>query len=245
MCRLIVTSQTYQQSSVTTQRKLEYDPENRLHSRGVRYRLSAEIIRDQALAVAGLLSDKMYGPSVFPPQPEGIWQIVYSDAKWKTSEGEDRYRRALYTYWRRTSPYPSMSTFDAPSREFCVIRRIRTNTPLQVLTTLNGPVYVEASQALARRIVTQGGADPGDKARFVLELSLCRPAKQTEIDRLVALYNSELKVYRERLDDAALLVNAPDTPNSTELELEALPKLAAWTVVANVVLNLDEFLIHH
>ncbi|MCH8822753.1 MAG: PSD1 domain-containing protein [Planctomycetes bacterium] len=240
MCRLIVTSQTYQQLSITTQRKLQYDPENRLHSRGVRYRLSAEIIRDQALAVAGLLSDKMYGPSVYPPQPEGIWQIIYSDATWKTSEGEDRYRRALYTYWRRTSPYPSMITFDAPSREFCVIRRIRTNTPLQVLTTLNGPVYVEASQALARRIVTKGGADPSDKARFVLELCLCRPAKQSEIDRLVALYNSELAVYKERLDDAALLVN-----NSTELEQEALPKLAAWTVVANVVLNLDEFLNHN
>ncbi len=242
LCRLIVTSRTYQQSSVVEQRKLEYDPENRLLSRGARYRLSAEIIRDQALAVAGLLSDKMYGPSVYPPQPEGIWQIIYSDARWETSEGEDRYRRALYTYWRRTSPYPSMITFDAPSREFCVPHRVRTNTPLQVLITLNDPVFVEASQALARRIVAQGTSDPHDQARFALELCLCRPAKQTEVDRLVALYDTERAVYSERPDDAALLANHPD---STVLAHDDAPRLAAWTVVANVILNLDEFLNRH
>lgn len=191
LCRLIVTSQTYQQASISTPLKIEYDPENRLLSRGARYRLNAEMLRDQALAVAGLLSDKMYGPSVYPPQPEGIWQIVYSDAKWKTSEGDDRYRRALYTYWRRTSPFPSMVAFDAPSREVCLPRRIRTNTPIQAFATLNDPMYVEAAQAVARRIAAFDGDDPTARTRFALELCLCRPPTDKEVKRLVTLYESE------------------------------------------------------
>src|SRR5262249_7716294 len=156
--KLIVTSATYRQSSKVSPRLAERDPYNRLLARGPRARLEAEMIRDQALAISGLLSHKVGGPSVMPPQPDGLWQVVYSGDKWETSKGEDKYRRGLYTFWRRTTPYPSMVTFDAPSREFCVVRRSRSNTPMQALTLLNDPAYVEAAQALARRMMSEGGA---------------------------------------------------------------------------------------
>ena len=148
----MVMSSTYRQDSSPTALKLEMDPRNRLLSRGPRFRLSAEQIRDQALAVSGLLSDKQGGPSVMPPQPEGIWRNPYNGQQWIAAEGENRYRRAIYTYWRRTGPYPSLMTFDAPSREFCVSRRVRTNTPLQALVTLNDPAFWEAALALASRM---------------------------------------------------------------------------------------------
>ena len=158
LLRLIVTSATYRQSSKVTPELLEKDPRNRLLARAPRVRLEAEMVRDQALALSGLLSRKVGGPSVFPPQPDGLWQAAFNGERtWSTSQGEDRYRRGLYTFWRRTVPYPSMATFDAPSREICAIRRVRTNTPLQSFVTLNDPVYVEAAQALARRIVREGG----------------------------------------------------------------------------------------
>ena len=149
-------SATYQQSSKTVAEKIEKDQYNQFLSRGTRFRLSAEQIRDQALAVSGLLHDTIGGKSVMPLQPDGIWQVVYSGMYWATAEGENKYRRGLYTYWRRTTPYPSMVTFDSPSREFCVSRRIRTNTPLQALVTLNDPVYLEAAQALGNRMKKKG-----------------------------------------------------------------------------------------
>lgn len=152
LLKSIVMSAAYRQDSSPTAEKLERDPDNRLLSRGPRFRLSAEQIRDQALAVSGLLSDKRGGPSVMPPQPDGIWRNPYNGQQWVTAEGENRYRRAIYTYWRRTGPYPSMITFDAPSREFCVSRRVRTNTPLQALVTLNDPAFWEAAEALAARM---------------------------------------------------------------------------------------------
>src|SRR5258706_344990 len=152
--RLIVTSATYRQSSHTAARPalLEKDPYNRLLARGPRFRLEAETVRDAVLAASGLLSPKVGGPSVFPDQPEGIWDNPYSDDKWTTSAGEDRYRRSLYTFARRTAPYPMLSTFDAPSREFCTVRRVRTNTPLQTLPTLNDPAFFQAARALAARV---------------------------------------------------------------------------------------------
>ena len=152
----IVMSATYRQSSETTREKQEKDPYNYWLARGPRVRLSAEQVRDQALAASGLLAKKMHGPSVMPPQPEGIWLSPYDGGKWKESEGEDRYRRGLYTYWKRTAPYPSMTTFDAPSREFCQSRRIRTNTPLQALVTMNDPVYLESAQRLAEYMQQKG-----------------------------------------------------------------------------------------
>ena len=167
----MVTSAAYRQTSRATPELVASDPENRLVACGPRVRLSAEVIRDQALFAAGLLSRKKGGPSVHPPQPNvGLSAAFGGGIDWKTSDGEDRYRRALYTTWRRSNPYPSMATFDAPSREVCTVRRPRTNTPLQALVTLNDPVYVEAAQALARRMVREGGST--DPERAVRGLSL-------------------------------------------------------------------------
>ena len=189
MLKLIVTSAVYRQSSRVTPELLARDPRNRLLARAPRVRLEAEIVRDQALALSGLLSRKIGGPSVFPPQPEGLWQAAFNGQRtWATSQGTDKYRRALYTFWRRTIPYPSMATFDAPSREICAIKRVRTNTPLQALVTLNDPVYVEAAQALARRIVREGGSNPEDRARYALRLCLCRPPKPEQVAHLIELY---------------------------------------------------------
>ncbi|MDX1564403.1 MAG: PSD1 and planctomycete cytochrome C domain-containing protein, partial [Phycisphaeraceae bacterium] len=187
LLKLMVTSATYRQSSHVTADMAETDPNNRWLSRAPRFRLEAETIRDQALAAAGLLSDKMYGPSVMPPQPPGIWKITYSGADWKNATGEDRYRRGLYTYWRRTSPYPSMLTFDAGSREVCVIRRVRTNTPLQALVTLNDPVFVEAAGALALRMASTG-ADEAAKAEHGFRRAAVRPPRKKEIEALVMLH---------------------------------------------------------
>lgn len=237
MHRLIVTSATYRQSSRVTPELIERDPNNRLLARGPRVRLEAEAIRDQALAIAGLLSRKMHGPSVMPPQPEGIWQVVYSGDQWVTSEGEDRYRRGVYTFWRRTSPYPSMVVFDAPSREFCVVRRSRTNTPLQALTTLNDPVYFEAAQALARRIVTEASGDETQRAEHGFRLCLAREPSDDERARLVALATEERAHFAADPESAAALVGEGELPEGVDSA-----ELAAWTVVANVLLNLDELI---
>src|SRR5262249_31365411 len=157
---------------------------NRLFGRGPRFRASAETIRDQALFVSGLLSAKMYGPSVRPPQPKfGLSAAFGPGTDWVSSAGEDKYRRGLYTYWRRTTPYPSMVTFDAPTRTVCAVNRPRTNTPLQALVTLNDPVYVEAAQALARRLVKEGGQTPESRARYGFRLCLIRPPQGAEVER--------------------------------------------------------------
>jgi hypothetical protein len=154
--RLIVTSATYRQSSKLTPTLQQRDPLNKLLARAPRFRVEAEMVRDIVLAASGLLSRTIGGPSVFPPQPEGIWDLPYNDDKWVPSEGEDRYRRGLYTFMRRTAPYPSFLTFDAGSREICTVRRPRTNTPLQALTTLNDPAFFEAAEALGRLISKEG-----------------------------------------------------------------------------------------
>ncbi len=177
LVRLLVTSATYRQSSRETPAAREKDPGNHLYGRAPRFRLEAEMVRDQALFLSGLLSQKMKGPSVFPPQPPGLWRAAFNgDRTWPTSTGGDAHRRGLYTFWRRTIPYPSMTTFDAPSREICSVRRVRTNTPLQAFVTLNDPVYVEAAQALSRRIMTEGGHSPRERCQFALRLCLARPA---------------------------------------------------------------------
>ena len=197
LLRLIVTSETYRQSSKSTGELLERDPRNRLLARAPRMRLEAEMVRDQAMALSGLLSRKLGGPSVFPPQPEGLWQAAFNGQRtWATSEGADRYRRGLYTFWRRTVPYPSMAAFDAPSREICAIKRVRTNTPLQSFVTLNDPVYVEAAQALARRIVREGGKDVRARVRYGLQLCLGRPPEPEQVEPLVALFDAENERYR-------------------------------------------------
>jgi hypothetical protein len=230
LIRSIVLSATYRQSSAVPPQLAERDPYNRLLARGPRVRMEAEMVRDVALAASGLLSPKMKGPSVFPLQPEGIWNQPYSSDKWTTSTGEDRYRRSLYTFWRRTSPYPSFMTFDATSREFCTVRRVRTNTPLQALTLLNDPASFEAARALATKMAVLPGT-PRARAAFGLKLVLSREATSTEIDRLVAAYDEELKHYRSRSDAAALVAPGRDEDPAAQ---------SAWTIVANILLNLDE-----
>ncbi len=237
LVRLIVTSATYRQSSRYRPELKEVDPRNRLLARAPRYRLEAEMVRDQALALSGLLSRKVGGPSVFPPQPEGLWQAAFNGQRtWATSDGADRHRRGLYTFWRRTVPYPSMATFDAPSRELCTVRRVRTNTPLQAFVTLNDPVYVEAAQALARRIVREGGDSVADRAEFGLKLCLGRSPDPGQVDVLKALY--ERQYQRVRIDPkaAGTLATEPIGPLPTDMDPA---ELAAWTAVANVLLNLD------
>lgn len=223
----IVMSSTYRQDSKMTPEKLAADPKNRLLARGPRMRLTAEQVRDQALAVSGLLSDKMYGPGVMPYQPDKIWMSVYNSEKWILSEGEDRYRRAVYTFLKRTSPYPSAVTFDASSREVCLVRRIPTNTPLQALVTLNDPVYVEAAEHLARRMM-----DAGDNAREQIRtgyrMALFRDPPAEKLSILESLYGKAIDRYASA--DQQGLARSGD------------PKLDAMTIVATALLNLDEFI---
>jgi len=238
MHKLIVTSATYRQSSKVSSEMFQRDPYNRLLARGPRRRLEAEMVRDQALTVSGLLSRKLGGAPVMPPQPDGVWQMVYSSDKWETSKGEDKYRRGLYTFWRRTSPYPSMVSFDAPSREFCVVRRPQSNTPLQALTLLNDPVYVECAQALAKRMLNEGGATPEQRVAYGVRLCIAREAGADEVKKLAALAEKGLARYKEDSDSATKFVKFA---GAEAKEKSDSAELAAWTVVANVLLNLDEF----
>jgi hypothetical protein len=240
--RHILLSDVYQQTSRASQKAIADDPDNILLARGPRFRLDAEQIRDQALAAAGLLSPKIGGPSVMPPQPGGIWRTTYSKLKWATSAGEDRYRRGLYTFWRRTSPYPAMLTFDAGSREVCVMRRVRTNTPLQALVTMNDPVYIEAAGALARRLMSGAGPDTRSRAALGFQLLLVRPPSKQEADRLVQLYETTLAEFQNEPSAAQALLSATGIKASDEQESG---QLAAWTIVGNVLLNLDETLMRN
>jgi len=240
LLRLMVTSSGYRQSSRCPSDLVARDPENRLVACGPRVRLSAEVIRDQALAAAGLLARKKGGPSVKPPQPNlGLSAAFGGGIDWQPSTGEDRYRRAIYTTWRRSNPYPSMAAFDAPSREVCTLRRPRTNTPLQALVTLNDPVYVEAAQALARRMVREGGPAAADRAARGFRLVLARRPQPAEVERLLRLHDEAEAGLRSDPAAARKLASDPLGPVPSDLAVEP-PDLAAWTVVANVILNLDE-----
>ena len=210
MLTTMVTSSTYRQTSNVTPDRLEADPDNTLLSRGPRFRLSAEMLRDQALAASGLLSAKIGGPPVMPWQPEGIWQVVYSSKQWETSPGEDRYRRALYTLWRRTSPYPAMTTFDAPSGETCTIRRIRTNTPLQALVTLNDPTLMEAAQHLAESSANLGESNAAERLDHIFRHVLARPPSDQESKRLLELRDTAAGELRQDRDNALKLAHYDD-----------------------------------
>jgi mono/diheme cytochrome c family protein len=241
--RTIVTSATYRQSSHVTPELVERDPYNRLLARGPRFRVPAETVRDIALAASGLLSPKIGGPSVFPYQPEGVWDEPYSGEKWVESPGEDRYRRGVYTFIRRTSAYPSLLTFDAPSREFCTVRRVRTNTPLQALTTLNDPAFFEAARALAVRVRKEAGPDAAARATYAFRLCLTRKPKPAELDRVLAFYRQQLGHYQSDPQAAREVVGAEKDKVASASPAPAGPAdpdLAAWTMVSNVLLNLDE-----
>ena len=238
LVRLLVTSAAYRQSARVTPDLEQRDPSNRLLARGPRLRLSAEMIRDQALFVSGLLSRKMFGPSVRPPRPNlGLRAAFGGSTDWKTSPGEDMYRRGLYTTWRRSLPYPSMAAFDAPSREVCIIKRSRTNTPLQALVTMNDPVYVGASQALARRALAEGGMKTRERATYAFRLCLARPPRPVELDRIVALVAEARTRFAKDKTNAQKMATVPLGPAPKGADVV---ELAAWTVVGNVLLNLDE-----
>ena len=240
--RNIVLSAAYRQRSFVSPLRYEEDPENVFVSRGPRFRVSAEQVRDMALASAGLLSQRLYGPPARPPQPAlGLTAAFGGKTDWDTSKGEDRFRRGLYTLWRRSNPYPSMATFDAPNREVCVLKRDRTNTPLQALVTLNDPAFVEAAQGLARRIVVYDlpAGSLADRSQRVFELALSRNPIPREIESIEKLYQETRSELEKDLDRAKKLATEPIGPlplNSDAVEL------ATWTTICNVILNLDEFL---
>lgn len=234
--RLIVNSATYRQASSATPALIEKDPYNRLLARGPRFRIEAEMVRDVALAAGGLLSRKIGGPSVFPPQPDGIWKAPYSDEKWRTSTGEDRYRRSLYTFIRRSSPYPSLMTFDATSREVCTVRRVRTNTPLQALVGLNDEAFFEAARGLAQRVLSESGEDVKARLTYAFRLCTSRAPKPAELERLTNYYRQQLGDFKADAKAAERVIQPQLKPSETASAAE----LAAWTMVANVLLNLDE-----
>lgn len=238
LLKMMVTSAAYRQSSRVTPELAERDPDNLLVARGPRFRMPAEEVRDQALAVSGLLSQKMFGPPVRPPRPaSGLTAAFGSSLDWKTSEGEDRYRRAIYVEWRRTSPYPSMATFDAPNREVCTLRRPRSNTPLQALVTLNDPVYVEAAQAMAQRMAGSAGSID-EKAAYGFRLCLIRQPRKAELNELVKFYRDAKAAFTNQPDQARKMATDP----MGAAKGRDLIELAAWTAVGNVLLNLDETL---
>ncbi len=235
--KLIVLSATYRQSSEASVSLVERDPYNRLLARGPRFRMEAEMVRDSVLAASGLLSPKIGGPSVFPPQPDGIWDIPYSSEKWTPSEGEDRYRRGLYVFIRRSATYPSFVTFDATSREHTTVRRVRTNTPLQALTTLNDDAYFEAARALAARVLREAPAtNPPARATYAFRLIATRTPEPAEVERIIGSYQRQLERFRK--DRAA----AAQTIKGCEIADVDAAEQAAWTLVANALLNLDEAL---
>jgi hypothetical protein len=233
MMRLIVTSATYRQSSAMTPAFLEKDPANRLLARGPRFRLDAEAVRDNALTISGLLARSVGGPSVFPFQPDGVWANPYSGDKWAESKNGDQFRRGLYTFWRRTAPYAMFLSFDAPSREVACSRRPRTNTPLQALATLNDKAFVTCANALAKRVLAGGGTSDSERITFVFKCCVARTPSKAETDAVLKLLADARGRYSaDAVGAKALAGELPKGVSSTDL--------AAWTVVANVLLNLDE-----
>jgi hypothetical protein len=231
LMREIVMSATYRQASKVTEEHLAKDQLNKFYARAPRVRLSAEQIRDQALAVSGVLNTKMYGPGIMPYQPDGIWLSPYNGLKWKTSKNGDQYRRAIYTYWKRTAPYPSMMTFDGSARELCVARRIRTNTPLQALVTLNDSVYVEAAGHLAKRMIASA---PGTREQIKngFAFAMGHEASEQELGVLMGLYD---KVSGGSTIKKVSTASTGFAGHAGELENEAM------TIVASAIMNLDEF----
>jgi len=242
MVRLIVTSRAYRQTSQCSAELRELDPGNALYARQSRFRLEAEMVRDNALAVSGLLSAKIGGPTVKPYQPDGYWRDANTfgeSLEYKPAPGEDQYRRGMYTYWKRSFLHPAMLAFDAPSREECTAQRPVSNTPVQALVLLNDPSYVEAARAFAERIAQEGGTKPKARIVWAMEQALSRAPTKAEVRVLDKLYGANRKAYRKDGKAAAALVAigqdpAPDSIDAVEL--------AAWTSVARTIMNLPEFI---
>jgi Protein of unknown function (DUF1553)/Concanavalin A-like lectin/glucanases superfamily len=242
MQKLIVTSATYRQSSRLLPELREKDPENRLMARGPRFRMQAETVRDNALAVSGLLNDEIGGRSVLPYQPPGLWEEMafgdgFSMQEYVQGHGKDLYRRSMYTFWKRTVPPAAMATFDAPDREKCVARRAVTNTPLQALVTLNDPTYVEAARAMAAKTLRDGGKNVNGRIAYVFRMALARKPSAQETKVLRDLLSRQLINYRKDRKAASELTHVGESPVDDKIDQS---ELAAWTMVASAILNLDE-----
>ncbi|MCX6366639.1 MAG: DUF1553 domain-containing protein [Armatimonadetes bacterium] len=242
LVRRMVTSATYKQSSECTPELLRRDPENRLLARAPRLRLPAELVRDQALAVSGLLVTKIGGPSVKPYQPAGLWEEMsfkgnFSAQTYEQDHGDKLYRRSMYTFWKRTVPPPSLQTFDAPEREFCIVRRGATNTPLQALILLNDPTYVEASRKLAERLMREAIPSAAQRIAFLYSVLLARAPRAEETSLLMTILNRQTTAFRKSPENAKKLLRVGESPLDTSLDTI---DLAAWTAVCSTVLNLDE-----
>ena len=236
--RLIVTSGTYRQSSQATPRMRDADPFNRLYAHQSRYRLEAEAVRDNALAVSGLLSPKMFGPSVRPYQPAGYWDALnFPTRTYEADKGENEYRRGVYTWWQRTFLHPSLVAFDAPPREEATCERLKSNIPQQALVLLNDPTYVEAARVFAARIIHEGGSNPLDRINWAYQTALNRKARPREIQLLSDLCQKHLSEYAENKGSAEKLIATGDSPASKDIDPA---ELAAWTSVSRVILNLSE-----
>jgi hypothetical protein len=240
LVRTIVTSATYRQSSVPTPAQLAADPENREHARQSRFRVEAELVRDHALAAAGLLSPWIGGPSVKPYQPARYWEMLnFPTRDYDVDRGEAQYRRGLYVWWQRSFLHPSLLAFDAPSREECVAERGRSNLPQQALVLLNDPTYVEAARAFAARIVTAGGATAAQRLAWAWSVALQRAPRTEEVRTATALWTEQLRVYRADPAAADALLATGDAAVPAGLDRA---ELAAWTHVARVLLNVHEFI---
>ncbi|MEM6329612.1 MAG: DUF1553 domain-containing protein [Planctomycetota bacterium] len=240
--RLITSSRAYQRGSVATRLQLEQDPENRMLARGPRRRLQAEFIRDNALAISGLLSRRVGGPSVFPYQPSGLWEELAGGASqgpYRASSGADLYRRSLYTFRKRTVPHPTMATFDAPGFDVCTVKRSTTNTPLQSLALLNDTTYVEAARALGERMMKHGGPRTGVPARLVygFRLATGRSPSARERARLEGMFARFLAEFRSGASNAAELLEIGERAPDADLPKD---ELAAYATVGQLLLNLDE-----
>jgi hypothetical protein len=232
LIRTIVLSATYRQDSKVSDELLQKDPNNKLYARSGRVRLSAEQIRDQALCISGIMSNKMYGPSVYPYQPKGLWLSPYNSTEWKQSAGEDQYRRALYTFWKRSAPYPSMITFDGVARNVCTARRIRTNTPLQALTTLNDSAYIDMARHFAYRLQNEAGNDVKKQIEKGYQLATFHTIDDKSLRALLELYNTAFDRFKNDADKTCQMVGW--------MAKSANAETAALIVVTNALLNLDE-----
>lgn len=233
LIRTMVLSATYRQDSKIPDELLKKDPENKFYARSSRVRLSAEQIRDQALCISGKLNDEMYGPSVYPYQPKGLWRSPYNGRDWETSKGDDQYRRAVYTYWKRSAPYPSMITFDGVTRDVCTSRRITTNTPLQALTILNDSAYIDLARHLAYRMQQSGGDEVKGQVSKGYELATYHPVDEKSLEALLELYTISYNRFKEDAVKARELLGGKSNGEDDA-------KTAALVVVANAMLNLDE-----
>jgi hypothetical protein len=241
--KMLIMSSTYQQSALATPEKLEKDPQNRLLSRGPRFRMDAEMVRDYALAASGLLVEKIGGPSVKPYQPEGVWEAVAmigsNTRDYKQDTGPNLYRRSMYTLWKRAAPPASMDIFNAPNRETCTVRRERTNTPLQALVTLNDPQFVEAARNLAQKALKEGGDKAETKLDYIARRLLARPFRAEEMPLVLASLNELQAHYKGHAEEARKLIVLGESKADAKLDV---PMLAAWTMVVNELMNLDEVL---